>query len=69
MSKTTTKVLAGLFLVTCAAAVTVLVSQELKKRKKLKNISDEGYETAHDVLYPEKEIKSGRLHFGPVLPT
>ncbi|MET0637822.1 MAG: hypothetical protein ABWZ25_17460 [Chitinophagaceae bacterium] len=39
-----------------------------KACKMLKDVSDEGYETAPDVLYPGKR-KSGRTHYGPVLPS
>jgi hypothetical protein len=40
-----------------------------KKKKKWRsdNVAMEGYETAHDILYPEK-THSKNLHFGPVLP-
>lgn len=37
-------------------------------RKKLTQIAEEGYETALDILFPEKEVKGKKLHFGPVLP-
>jgi hypothetical protein len=39
-----------------------------KTRRMLSQIADEGYETAHDVLYPDKEKRSGKLQYGPVLP-
>jgi hypothetical protein len=35
--------------------------------KRAKQVSDEGYETAHDVLFPGK-TKSGKLQYGPVIP-
>lgn len=34
----------------------------------LDNISEEGYETANDVLFPGKNIHSKNLKYGPVLP-
>ena len=37
-------------------------------KKRLDHISDEGYETAHDVLYPKKR-KGYKTHYGPVLPS
>lgn len=37
-------------------------------RKKISQLADEGYETALDILYPKKEIRDKKLHFGPVLP-
>jgi len=39
-----------------------------QSKKRLRDISDEGYETAHDVLYPTKR-KSYKTHYGPVLPS
>ncbi|MCC6693097.1 MAG: hypothetical protein IT253_06865, partial [Chitinophagaceae bacterium] len=37
-------------------------------RKKLSQIAEEGYETALDILFPEKDVEGKNLHFGPVLP-
>jgi hypothetical protein len=31
-------------------------------------VADEGYETAHDVLFPGQKSRSRKLRFGPVLP-
>ncbi len=31
-------------------------------------IADEGYETAHDILYSSKRNKPKDVHYGPVLP-
>lgn len=39
-----------------------------KTKKRLRDISDEGYETALDVLYPKKS-KGYKTHYGPVLPS
>lgn len=36
--------------------------------KRLKHVANEGYETAHDILYPERNHKKRKLKFGPVLP-
>ncbi len=36
--------------------------------KRYSRISDEGYETAHDILYPPSNQSSKRVHYGPVLP-
>ncbi|MBS1742871.1 MAG: hypothetical protein JST81_07505 [Bacteroidetes bacterium] len=35
---------------------------------RLKRVSDEGYETAHDVLFPKRRDKKSGLRFGPVIP-
>lgn len=43
--------------------------REIKSRRKLNKIADEGYEMATDVLYPEDGQLGKKLHYGPVLPT
>ena len=59
-----------LLLIAGAAAVAGLTIYAIRRhRKNIRSakVASEGYETAHDVLYPKK--KHGRkLHFGPVLP-
>lgn len=39
-----------------------------KERRVLNRLAEEGYETASDILFPDKERLSNKLHFGPVLP-
>lgn len=55
-----------------AAFAAALIIHELlhdyDTRKKINQLADEGYETALDILFPEKEIRNKKLHFGPVLP-
>jgi hypothetical protein len=41
---------------------------KFKIRRKLKQVADNGYETANDVLFPGKTIKSSKLRYGPVHP-
>jgi len=43
-------------------------ARRAKTNKVLSDVADEGYETAHDVLYP-KRSNSSRTHYGPVLPS
>lgn len=50
---------------TAALAYSLIRNANAKKR--LAAISDEGYETASDILYPGKPVSS-RLHYGPVIP-
>jgi hypothetical protein len=59
------KVLTGLFILT---GVGIFVIRKINTRRKLKQVADNGYETAQDVLFPGKGIKSKKLHYGPVLP-
>lgn len=55
------------------AAVSVAAAVVYKLRKErcsniLTEISDQGYETAHDILFPRSRGGSSKLHYGPVLP-
>jgi type II secretory pathway pseudopilin PulG len=63
-----------LLIAIAAAAVTAgLVAYSAARRtranRQLRRVSDEGYETAHDVLFPDKGHKGPKLHYGPVLPS
>lgn len=66
--KKTNKFLLG---VTAAAAVGFII-YALKSRRQTAvrhaRVADEGYETAHDILYPKQTGRHRKLHFGPVLP-
>ena len=61
-----------IILATAAIAVTGLIvyaaSRHKKTNKMLTEIADEGYETAPDVLFPDKQKRSNKLQYGPVLP-
>jgi hypothetical protein len=63
--KKISKVLIGLFLLT---GVGIFVMRKINTRRKLEQVADNGYETAQDVLFPGKGIRSKKLHYGPVLP-
>jgi hypothetical protein len=67
MKKLDTKIIAGLAAVT-AIGILLLLTSKQKKKKRLKKIAEEGYETASDILFPNKSNPSKKLHFGPVLP-
>lgn len=60
-------ILAGAALVTAAA---ILMAKKSRSRtgEILREISDEGYETAHDILYPGQNRREKNLRYGPVLP-
>lgn len=38
-----------------ATGILVYLTRRIKEHKILTKVSDEGYETAHEVLYPEKK--------------
>ncbi len=66
----TKKVLLG---VTVAVVIAGLVMKTAKRRrrtagKRLIVIADEGYETAHDILFPRNRKEFSKLRYGPVLP-
>lgn len=37
-------------------------------RRRRAQVANEGYETAPDILHPEKSRRFKKLHYGPVLP-
>ncbi|MDB5202162.1 MAG: hypothetical protein JWQ27_1571 [Ferruginibacter sp.] len=56
-----------------AAIATIAVIYKTRRRNtlmRLEHTADEGYETAHDILYPDKltRWRTGKLRYGPVLP-
>lgn len=68
------KLLTGLVVVGVATAVATVIASKVakknkaKKYKRLDEIADEGYETAHDILFPGKRKEKRELRYGPVLP-
>jgi len=65
--KTSNKILLGVAAVAVAGLVVYAASRKKSKRM-LDQIADEGYETAHDVLFPNKEKRDRKLQYGPVIP-
>ncbi len=65
--KKTIRILAG---ITALAVVGMIIYRKRSRNtgNMLKNVSDEGYETAHDVLYPTKAKRGRDLRYGPILP-
>ncbi len=61
-----TKIVFGISAVAVAGLI-VYAARGEKTKRMLKQVADEGYETAHDILYPRNG--SGKnLRIGPVLP-
>ena len=46
----------------------IFAVRRANSKKITREVSDEGYETAHDVLYPKRR-KVYKTHYGPVLPS
>ena len=65
--KTSKKILLGVAAIAVAGLVVYAVNRK-KTNRMLEQIADEGYETAHDVLFPNKEKRNKKLQYGPVLP-
>ncbi len=65
--KKTNKLLIGVGLVALAGII-IYTSRRYQINKRYSKIADEGYETAHDILYPPAKHSSKRVHYGPVLP-
>ncbi len=62
--------LLGLAAVAVAGIVVYAYTKTRKKNRHMASqASDEGYETAHDVLFPENGKKDRKLKFGPVIPS
>jgi hypothetical protein len=58
-----------LALAAVSAAVIVLYAvRRAETKRMLAKVADEGYETAHDILFPDKMNTQNQMHFGPVLP-
>lgn len=54
-----------------AGVVAGLVVYSLKthrKSRRLKQVAAEGYETAHEVLFPHVKDLGNKLQYGPVIP-
>jgi hypothetical protein len=69
--KTTSKITLALAAVGAAALVIYVarrVNTKADSKRMLKQVADEGYETATDILFPGKKIAGSHLHYGPVLP-
>ena len=65
--KISNKILLGVTAVAVAGFV-VYVANRKRTQQMLDQVADEGYETAHDILFPDKEKRDKKLQYGPVLP-
>lgn len=62
-----TKIAFGISAVAVAGLI-VYAASGVRTRHMLKQISNEGYETAGDILYPQKRKRGKKLNKGPVRP-
>jgi hypothetical protein len=65
--KRTFRILAG---ITAVAIVGMVIYRKRNRNTghMLKKVSDEGYETAHDVLFPKGSGRAKDVRYGPVIP-
>ena len=61
------KIVTGLSFV-AAAGIILYMARKSRTKRMLNQISDEGYETAQDILFPGRQFQNGTLHYGPVIP-
>lgn len=54
--------------IVAVAGVAVYIVKKIERKNMLNQIADEGYETAHDILFPGKTFASDKLQYGPVIP-
>lgn len=66
--KKSTSILLATTVVTVGIALFLLSKKSKCSPMDTSKIADEGYETAHDILYPSKRNKPKDVHYGPVLP-
>ena len=63
--KKTLKIVA---VVAALTGIGYLVVRRVRRHRQLKQVAENGYETAHDVLYPGKKKTDKKLRYGPVFP-
>jgi len=66
--KLSQKIALGITIFAAAGIVLYITKRRSNTKLMLNKISDEGYETANDVLFPGKNIQGKNLRYGPVIP-
>ena len=51
-----------------ATGLVIYMVRRHQSNQRIAKVADEGYETAHDILYPDKRNRRRKVHYGPVLP-
>ncbi|HRO05293.1 MAG TPA: hypothetical protein PLE75_01305 [Ferruginibacter sp.] len=64
--KTTTLLLSAIS-ITATTALAIYLIRKITQSKRLKRIAEEGYETAIDILYPQK-LNTKKLQYRPTIP-
>ena len=62
--KGTTKLLLTLGTVAAATGLVIYAIRRHKNNQRLEQVADEGYETAHDILFPGKTQRRKKFQYG-----
>jgi len=54
--------------VTAGVAIGLFIVRRINTRQMQTKVAEEGYETAHDILYPRYLKRGKNVRYGPVLP-
>ena len=65
--KKTNKILVSVGIAAVTAGFIIYAVRRYQSSQRRTRIANEGYETAHDILYPRK-LRKKKVHYGPVLP-
>jgi hypothetical protein len=63
--KARTKIILALGAVALTGFI-LYATRRQKSNHRLDKVADEGYETAHDILFPSKSRRGKKLRYGPV---
>jgi hypothetical protein len=63
-----TKIIFLLGSVALGGLVLYAAARAYQENLRTQAISEEGYETANDILFPNDNRRGDKLHYGPVLP-
>ncbi len=64
------KIILGVGIAAAAVGIGIMVYRTVRRRQadcRQAKVADEGYETAHDILFPGKSQRK-KVHYGPVFP-
>jgi hypothetical protein len=65
--KTLTSILKIVFVLSGVGLVVYAVRM-YRSKKRYTRVSEEGYETAYDILFPAKKDRRKKVQYGPVIP-
>ena len=66
--KRSNRVLLAAIGLAAATGIVIYMVRRHQTNGRFAKVAEEGYETAHDILYPDKRNRRKKVHYGPVLP-